>query len=56
MASMRTEIVLDAPAVLLEACSAFAALPDEPGICAACGWLEDDHAATSEPTSEPAAA
>ena len=43
MASTRTEIVLDAPEVLLEPCSSFAALGDEPGICATCGWLEEDH-------------
>jgi hypothetical protein len=26
-----------------EPCPEFAADPAEPGLCATCGWLEDDH-------------
>lgn len=37
------EFEIEAPAVLLEVCGAFVAGQDEAGICAQCGWLEDDH-------------
>ena len=40
---MRGEFEIEAPAVLLEVCGTFVADPEEAGICAACGWLEDDH-------------
>jgi hypothetical protein len=32
-----------APAVLADRCDTFAGDPDEPGICATCGWLADEH-------------
>ena len=34
---------LTAPDVAFEACSAFDGDPSEPGICAGCGWLDDEH-------------
>ncbi len=34
-----------APAVDWEPCPEFGTDPAEPGVCAGCGWLEDDHAA-----------
>jgi len=34
---------IEAPAVLFDRCPTFAAVADEPGICATCGWLLDDH-------------
>lgn len=33
-----------APAVDWEPCPEFGADATEPGVCAGCGWLEDDHA------------
>lgn len=39
-----TERVLDPPEVLLEPCEAFEHRFEDPGVCAACGWLADDHA------------
>jgi hypothetical protein len=36
---------VEAPAVLADVCTAFAAHQAEPGICGQCGWLEDDHRA-----------
>ena len=36
---------LPAPDVAVEACATFDGDPAEPGICAACGWLDDEHAA-----------
>ena len=38
-----TETDVDA-VVAWEPCLEFAADPTEPGVCAGCGWLEDDHA------------
>ena len=35
---------LEAPLVLIDPCTGFSASVDEPEICAACGWLADDHA------------
>jgi hypothetical protein len=29
--------------VSIEACTRFDADADEPGVCACCGWLEDEH-------------
>jgi hypothetical protein len=34
---------VEAPTVLFDRCTTFAATPDEPGICSTCGWLRDDH-------------
>ena len=34
---------LTAPDVALEACARFDADVAEPGICAGCGWLDDEH-------------
>ncbi len=36
---------LTAPDVALEACARFDADVAEPGICAGCGWLDDEHRA-----------
>jgi hypothetical protein len=38
-----------APAVLADRCGTFAADPDEPGVCAGCGWLADEHPDLAEP-------
>jgi hypothetical protein len=38
-----------APAVLADRCDTFAAEIDEPGICAGCGWLRDEHLEHPEP-------
>ncbi len=32
-----------APTVLADRCGTFVADPDEPGICAGCGWLREEH-------------
>jgi hypothetical protein len=45
----------EAPFVLADRCGAFTADPDEPGICANCGWLLDEHP-EPEPLSRPVAA
>jgi hypothetical protein len=42
-------------AVLAEPCLEFAAQFEEPGVCAGCGWLEDDHQAAIETTTSIAA-
>ena len=39
----------DAPTVLADRCGTFAGDPDEPGICAGCGWLRDEHHRPLEP-------
>jgi len=39
---------LEAPLVLIDPCVGFAASLDEPQICAACGWLADDHGSEQE--------
>ena len=39
------EFEIEAPAVLLEVCGEFVTGPEEAGVCAQCGWLEDDHVA-----------
>jgi hypothetical protein len=36
---------LPAPDVAFEACAEFDADPVEPGLCARCGWLDDEHTA-----------
>lgn len=38
-----------APTVLADCCDTFAGDTDEPGICAGCGWLHDEHIDRSEP-------
>ena len=44
-------------AVAYEPCVGFAPDAAEPGICAGCGWLEDEHPTTPHPVTEvPAAA
>ena len=42
----------DAPAVLADRCDTFAGDADEPGICACCGWLRDEHIDLSEPIAD----
>ena len=44
-----------APPVLAEACFEFTPEPDEPGVCACCGWLEEEHQAAIEPATSIAA-
>ena len=44
----------DAPFVLADRCGAFAPDPEEPAICATCGWLHDEH--TADARLEPVAA
>lgn len=41
MQELRTDFA--APTVLADRCGTFIADPDEPGICAGCGWLRDEH-------------
>jgi hypothetical protein len=41
--------------VLAEACMEFTADHDEPGVCAACGWLDHEHPAAIETTTSIAA-
>ncbi len=38
-----------APTVLADRCDSFAGDLDEPGICAGCGWLRDEHPDLQEP-------
>ena len=38
---------LTAPGVAFEACPTFDAEETEPGICARCGWLDDEHVAAA---------
>ena len=33
----------EAPHVLADRCGTFAADPDEPAICTACGWFHEEH-------------
>ena len=42
---------LVAPDVAFEACPTFDADLTEPGICAGCGWLDDEHAAFGVPAA-----
>jgi hypothetical protein len=42
---------LIAPDVAFEACDAFDADLAEPGICAGCGWLDDEHPTTDIPAA-----
>jgi hypothetical protein len=42
---------LSAPDVAFEACDAFAAEETEPGICADCGWLDDEHPTADVPAA-----
>ncbi len=42
---------LPAPDVTVEPCPEFAASEPEPGICGACGWLEDEHSALEVPAA-----
>ena len=44
-ATPTTITTLEAPLVLIDPCAGFSASADEPEICAACGWLADDHLA-----------
>jgi hypothetical protein len=44
-----------AASVLVEACLEFEAEVDEPGVCAACGWLEEEHQAAIETATSIAA-
>jgi hypothetical protein len=44
-----------APPVLAEACFDFAPELDEPGVCAGCGWLEEEHQAAIDPATSIAA-
>jgi hypothetical protein len=54
MASPQSAVV-PSPTVLAEACLAFEAEPEEPGVCGACGWLEEEHQAAIEPATSIAA-
>jgi hypothetical protein len=42
---------LPAPDVAFEVCDAFDADPTEPGLCAGCGWLGDEHGASDIPAA-----
>jgi hypothetical protein len=42
---------LMAPDVAFEACETFDAEETEPGICAGCGWLDDEHTAVGVPAA-----
>ncbi len=53
MSGLRSDF--EAPFVLADRCGAFAGDPDEPGICATCGWLHDEHQDT-DALSRPVAA
>ena len=44
-ATPATVTTLEAPLVLIDPCTGFSASAAEPGICAGCGWLDDEHAA-----------
>jgi hypothetical protein len=48
---VQTASELPAPDVAFEACAEFEADTAEPGLCSACGWLEDEHAAFEIPTA-----
>jgi hypothetical protein len=47
MQELRNDFV--APTVLADRCDCFAGDIDEPGICAGCGWLRDEHPDLEEP-------